>query len=90
LHVNSCVGVFESTPLGHLSGGSSAVERGSKPTYLVFMNELTEDEVIYYANYGMCEECDLCGRFMGYINYNENDSYIEFNGVQFLCNKCRS
>ena len=52
-------------------------------------HQLTVDEEVYYANYGNIEYCDLCGNDGGIINRHDGKKYIEYNGVQFLCEKCR-
>ena len=45
--------------------------------------ELTIEEEIYYANYAEIEICDCCGDYYGIF-------IIEYNGIQFLCSKCRN
>lgn len=57
------------------------------------MEELTEKEQIYYANYGYIQECQLCKNEYPIHKYDIfnggfNKNYIEFNGKQFLCVKC--
>lgn len=51
-------------------------------------NGLTLEEEIYYANYGENSMCDLCGNYVGMINWNDGDNYLEYTGTQFLCLKC--
>ncbi len=53
------------------------------------MKELTEEEQVYYANYGMCEDCDICGDLRGYINYHEGGIFIEYYLGKFICCKCK-
>lgn len=57
-----------------------------------FMDEhgLTFEEQIYYANEAEIERCDLCNEYFGIHNFHDNAANIEYNGVQFLCSKCRS
>lgn len=54
------------------------------------MNELTEQEMIYYANYALIELCDVCGDYFSIRNYHDDENYIEYNGQQFLCNVCKN
>ena len=52
-------------------------------------NGLTLEEEAFLGNVAEIEICDLCGMYFGIINHHENDIFIEYNGRQFLCNKCR-
>ena len=54
------------------------------------MNEepLTVDEEVHYANYGLVEICDVCGNYFSIRDYRDQTNFIEFNGKQFLCQKC--
>lgn len=56
--------------------------------------ELTEQEEIFYGNYGYTNECDLCGKTYPIHRYDpyrekDNDNYLEYNGKQLLCLKCK-
>ena len=56
-----------------------------------FMNtcyELTEEETIYYANYGLIDTCDCCGEEFPITNYYDGENYLTFEGNQLLCQKC--
>jgi len=59
------------------------------PNEMLTLKELTEEEQIYYANYCSIELCDLCGEYFPILNNHDNDDYVEYNGIQFLCNKCK-
>lgn len=50
---------------------------------------LTDEEFIHYANYSLIEECDCCHDFKQILNEHDGKDFIEFNGVQFICQKCR-
>lgn len=56
-------------------------------------NELTDEELAFYGNYGYTQGCTCCGHDAPIHKYDffherNNDNYIEYNGVQFLCCKC--
>ena len=52
--------------------------------------ELTIQEQVYYSNYNLIDECDLCGKPFPITNRNDGNEYLEFVGTQLLCPKCRS
>ena len=51
---------------------------------------LTDAEFIFYANHALIEECDCCHDYKQIMNEHDGKNFIKFNGVQFLCKKCRS
>jgi hypothetical protein len=51
--------------------------------------ELTIEEELYYFKYALIDFCDLCGKPFPITNRNDGEDYLEYNGVQLLCNKCK-
>ncbi len=49
---------------------------------------LTFDEEIYYANYGLVDECDLCHNMVAITNYHEGDNFLTLTGSKLYCCKC--
>jgi hypothetical protein len=54
------------------------------------MKELTEEEAIYYADYALIDTCDCCGDWFPIHNGHDGEDFLEYDGFQFLCRKCRS
>jgi hypothetical protein len=55
------------------------------------MKELTEEEMVHYANCTLIEECDCCHIEFSIRNYGDGKNYIEidFSGKYFYCQKCK-
>jgi len=53
------------------------------------MKELTEKELVYYANVSLIEVCDCCGDYKPITNNHDGNDFVEFDGKQFLCKRCR-
>jgi hypothetical protein len=51
--------------------------------------ELTIEEELYYFKYALIDICDVCGEYVPITNNNDGNNYLEYNGVQLLCNKCK-
>ena len=52
--------------------------------------ELTIEEELYYFKYALIDECDNChDNAVPITNRNDGEDYLEYNGVQLLCNKCK-
>lgn len=58
------------------------------------MNEIelfTEEErkEVDEVGFPYTEICDLCGDNFYFLNLNDGDDFVEYNGKQFLCELCR-
>ena len=54
-----------------------------------YMDGISDEEFIHYANYSLIEECDDCHDYKPITNHHDGKDFVEFNGKQFLCRKCR-
>ena len=51
--------------------------------------ELTEQEMVFYANYGLIGECDGCGdNAVPITNRNDGKNYLTITGNKIYCQKC--
>ena len=48
--------------------------------------ELTIEEPVF----DLIDYCDLCGKPSPITNNNDGSDYLEYNGIQLLCPKCRN
>lgn len=54
-------------------------------------NEITEEQEVFYGNYGLREICDCCGNDARIHNYGNEYEHpvILLQNTQFLCEICR-
>ena len=51
-------------------------------------NELTEEQQIFYGNYGLIDVCDLCGNYVPIINHHDGKNYLTLVGDKLHCQEC--
>ena len=57
----------------------------------ILSDKLINEEFIRCSNFSFVEECDCCHDYKSILNYHgQYDDFIEYNGIQFLCKKCRT
>ncbi len=50
--------------------------------------ELTEEQQIFYGNYGLIDVCDCCGNYVAITNKHDGDNYLTFVDSKLYCQKC--
>ncbi len=50
--------------------------------------ELTEKEMIHYANYSLIDVCDKCGNESHILNYNDGNDFLTLTGKYLYCQDC--
>ena len=51
-------------------------------------NELTVEETVQYANYGLVDICDLCGYYFSILNSHDNRNYLTWEKNRLYCRMC--
>lgn len=50
--------------------------------------ELTEQEEVFYSNYGLIDKCDCCSDDIPIHNHHDGKNYLTITGNKIYCQKC--